>query len=104
MIVNFCKVIHVCTYFHFSPVSIFIKVECVCPNQSETIFHKCIRTKRYFFIPSRPQDHRGRRHRVSEEPEGRDHPHGVLALRVRPPRPPDLHGRAHAEVHPKLSG
>lgn len=52
--------------------------------------------------PRRPQDHRGRRDRVREEPARRDHPDGVLAVGVCVARPADLHGRPHPEVHQEV--
>ena len=50
----------------------------------------------------RIEDHRGSCDRVGQEPAGRHHPDAVLALRLRPARSADLHGRPHAEMHPIL--
>ena len=48
----------------------------------------------------RSEDHRGRSDPVGEEDGGRDGTDGVCAGRLRPRRPPALHGEPAAEVHP----
>lgn len=51
---------------------------------------------------SRSEDHCRSCDRVREESPRRDHPHHVLVECVRAHGSPDLHGRAHAEVHPEV--
>lgn len=46
----------------------------------------------------RAEDDRGGSDPVSEEALGRDDPHGFLPERLRPHRPPALHGQPPAEV------
>lgn len=58
----------------------------------------CVMCLGTFLPPPRSKDHRWRLDPVSEEAVGCDDPHRVLSQRVRPHRPPALHGEPAAQV------
>lgn len=51
---------------------------------------------------TRSENHRGCRHRVSEESARRDYPDHVFVVRVRADGSANLHGSANAEVYQKV--